>query len=259
MGTKRAHFRFYAELKDILPPDKRSGRITRSFELDASVKDMIEAFGVPHTEVDVILVNGESVDFSHRVHDGDRISVYPVFESFDISPLLKVRSEPLREPRFVLDAHLGRLARYLRLLGFDSLYENDLGDRELARISADERRILLTRDLGILKRKKITHGYYVRETQPRVQLSEVVRRFDLLAKMAPFSRCMRCNGELQVADKEAVADRLPEGTERHFDDFRICSHCEQVYWKGAHFERLSKLIEDVRSSADVTESGHGSA
>lgn len=192
---KHATFRFYAELNDFLPPEMRFRGIRREFLDDASVKDMIEAFGVPHTGIDLILVNGESVDFSYVVRDADRVSVYPMFESFDIAPLLRVRPQPLREPRFVLDIHLGRLATYLRMLGFDTIYRNNSSDAELARISRDEHRTLLTRDVGLLKRGAITHGYYVRQTAPRKQLDEVLRRFDLANAAAPFRpRTCRASG-----------------------------------------------------------------
>src|SRR3990167_7796238 len=137
----QAHFRFYAELNDFLPSERRQVTFARSFEGRASVKDMIGSLGVPHTEVEVILVNDSPVDFSYIVQDGDRISVYPIFESFDISPLVLLRPRPLREPKFVLDTHLGKLAAYLRILGFDTLYRNDYPDEELARVSAEEKRI----------------------------------------------------------------------------------------------------------------------
>jgi hypothetical protein len=130
--SKQAIFRFYAELNDFLPAQKRQQDITHSFELNASVKDMIEAQGVPHTEIDLILVNGQSMDFSYLVQDGDQISVYPVFELLDISPVIRLRPKPLRVTRFVLDVHLGRLATYLRIMGFDTLYRNDYEDDELA-------------------------------------------------------------------------------------------------------------------------------
>ncbi|MCL4402662.1 MAG: Mut7-C ubiquitin/RNAse domain-containing protein, partial [Acidobacteria bacterium] len=139
----RATFRFYAELNDFLAPERRARPFDREFIDASTVKDMIESFGIPHTEVDLILANGESVDFDYIVRDGDRISVYPMFEALDISPLLRVRPRPLRDPRFVLDIHLGRLAGYLRMMGFDTLYRNDYTDAELARISRDEHRILL--------------------------------------------------------------------------------------------------------------------
>jgi hypothetical protein len=174
-----AWFRFYAELNDFLPAERRMTPFECSFIDPATMKDAIESLGVPHTEVDLILANGESVDFSYVLRDGDRISVYPVFEALDITPLVRVRPRPLRQPRFVLDTHLGRLAVYLRIAGFDALYQNDYGDAELVRISRDERRILLTRDAGLLQRCMITHGYYVRETAARRQFAEVMRRFDL--------------------------------------------------------------------------------
>jgi uncharacterized protein with PIN domain len=221
--------------------------IPHSFLDAASVKDMIEAFGVPHTEVDLILIDGESVDFSYVVQDGDRVAVYPVFESLDIQPLLRVRPRPLRQPRFVLDAHLGRLAAYLRMMGFDTLYRNDYGDAELARISQDEHRILLTRDRGLLKRSAVTHGCYVRETDARRQLKEVLDRFDLARLVAPFQRCLRCNALLEPVAKEEVAARLPETTSREYDTFQRCPQCERIYWQGGHYRRMRKLIESQLS------------
>ena len=128
--TKHVVLRFYAELKDFLGVHHRWGRVSRTFDVPGSVKDMIEACGVPHTEVDLILANGESVDFSYQVGDGDRISVYPVFEAFDISSIVRVRPQALRRVRFVLDGHLGRVARYLRLVGLDTAYSNTWSDHE---------------------------------------------------------------------------------------------------------------------------------
>jgi uncharacterized protein with PIN domain len=244
---RRAQFRFYAELNDFLPRGDRGSVLDRNFDVSASVKDMIESFGVPHTEVDVVLVNGRSVDFSHRVQDGDRISVYPVFESLDVRDVVRVRPEPLREPRFVLDAHLGALARRLRLLGFDCEYRNDFSDTELVDISATERRVLVTRDIGILKRSAVTHGYFVRATQARAQALEVVRRFDLVRAIDPFRRCLTCNELLSPVAKSDVADRLPPRTVRYYDEFRICSACEQVYWKGSHYERMLEFVADVQA------------
>ena len=194
---KRVEVRFYAELNDFLPLWRRKRPTTCDFDVSGSVKDMIEALGVPHTEVDLILANNESVDFSYRIQDGDKISVYPVFESIDISSLVRLRPVPLREVRFIADVHLGRLAAYLRMVGFDTLYQDDYQDEELARISSGERRTLLTRDRGLLKRNVITRGYCVRATNPREQLVEVLRRFDLLRAMTPFRRCVHCNAVLQ--------------------------------------------------------------
>lgn len=243
----QASFRFYAELNDFLPLNQKQQTITFSFELSASVKDMIEALGVPHTEIDLILVNGVPVDFSYPVQGGDQISVYPVFEAIDISPLVRLRPKPLRETRFVLDVHLGRLAVYLRMLGFDTLYRNDYADEELARISSTEGRILLTRDRGLLKRSMVTHGYCIRTTNPRQQLVDVLRRFDLFDSLTPFSRCLHCNGLLQAVDKAAISDRLPPKTRQYYDEFRCCQNCNRIYWPGSHFQRMQQFIASVLS------------
>jgi len=240
-----AIFRFYAELNPFLPRNKRQVAFEHSFEGRQSIKDMIESLGVPHTEVDLILVDGRSVDFNYLVQDGDHISVYPVFEALDITPVLRLRPQPLRVMRFVLDIHLGRLAAHLRMLGFDSLYRNDYDDAELARISRDEQRILLTRDGGLLKRSMVTHGHYVRETNPRRQLVEVALHFDLFRLVEPFSRCIKCNALLEAVDKAAISDQLMPMTRQHFDEFRRCTQCGQLYWKGAHHQRMQQIIDHV--------------
>lgn len=242
---KQVWFRFYAELNDFLPTARRQLAFAHSFEGRVSIKHLIESLGVPHPEVDLVLVNGRSVDFSYIVQDGDRISVYPVFESINIAPLVRVRPQPLREPRFVLDTHLGRLAAYLRMLGFDTVYRNDFADEELARISSQEGRILLTRDRGLLKRNQVTHGYCVRGTNPRSQLVGVLRRFDLFQMVAPFTRCIRCNGILRPVSKQAISHRLQPKTRRYYDEFRVCQACDQIYWKGSHYQRMQQFIEGV--------------
>jgi uncharacterized protein with PIN domain/sulfur carrier protein ThiS len=241
----KATLRFYAELNDFLPAHRRQRAFEHGFQVETTVKDMIEGLGVPHVEVDLILVNGEAVDFAHRVRDGDRISVFPVFESFDISATSPLRPEPLRETRFVLDVHLGRLASLLRLLGFDSVWKNDLDDQTLASISASEGRILLTRDRGLLKRSLVTRGYCVREARPAMQLAEVVHRFQIDSRAKPFSRCPRCNTELIDADASDVARRVPERVRKCHSEFRRCPGCDRVYWPGTHVERLRYLFEDL--------------
>ncbi len=213
---------------------------------------MIEACGIPHTEVDLIVVNGCSVNFSYRVTNGDRVSVFPVFESFDITPILKVRPEPLRTVRFVADNHLGRLARLLRLLGLDTAYERDWNDAELVGISTSRQRILLTRDVGLLKHGSVTHGYYVRATDSRRQVTEVVGRFHLARHFTPFTRCMACNGELTPVTKNEIAHRLPVETRRHIDDFRVCSSCDKVYWRGAHHAELRRIVMAARQADRIT-------
>jgi len=245
MATETAYFRFYAELNDFLSKNRRYVLFPLTFKNRQTVKHLIESIGVPHPEVDLILVNSEPEDFSYIVQDKDVISVYPVFESFDISAENKLRPEPLREPKFVLDGHLGRLAAYLRLLGFDSLYRNDYGDEELAEISHNENRICLTRDRGLLKRNMVERGYCLRSLDSRQQVKEVLRRFDLLGNVKPFQRCAHCNGMLEDVDKEEIIDQLLPKTKRYYETFRRCTECGQVYWKGSHFKRIVKLIESL--------------
>ncbi|NLE75927.1 MAG: Mut7-C ubiquitin/RNAse domain-containing protein, partial [Chloroflexi bacterium] len=205
----QAHFRFYAELNDFLPPRRRQIAFVHSFAERASVKDVIEALGAPHTEVEAILVNGAAVGFGYLVQDGDWISVYPAFASLPLPQTMRLRPPLPAEARFVLDAHLGRLTAYLRMLGFDALYRNDFADEELARLAQEDGRILLTRDRGLLKRSVVTHGYCIRSTQAVAQAAEVLRRFDLGAGVQPFHRCLRCNGTLQPVERSAVLGQLP--------------------------------------------------
>ena len=210
---------------------------------------MIESFGVPHAEVEFILANGTSVDFSYLVTDGDRISVYPMFESVDMTPELRVRREPLREPKFILDVHLGKLAAYLRMLGFDTFYRNCLADPELARLSREQRRILLTRDRGLLKHSAVTHGYWLRETDSRRQAAEIVRRFDLARRIRPFTRCMACNGELRPATKSEVLHLIPLRTAEVYEEYQRCIECGRAYWKGSHHGRMQRWIEELTGAA----------
>ena len=241
----RVTIRFYAELNDFLEPERRQVALEAAAAGRQSIGELIEALGVPPAEVDLVLVHGRSVDFSYLFEEGDRISVFPVFESVDITPLLKVRPRPLRQTRFVLDTHLGRLATYLRLLGFDSLYRNDYDDPELVKISTGEGRVLLTRDRGLVKRRALTHGYLVRETSPRRQLVEVLERFDLHRSAAPFARCLRCNERLRPVPKEAVEARLPARTRRDYDEFKLCPGCDRILWKGSHYQRMRRLVAAV--------------
>jgi uncharacterized protein with PIN domain len=240
-----AWFRFYAELNEFLPSDKRGKLFEYSFKGNPSVKDAIEAFGIPHVEVDLILVNRLSVNFSNKLRDGDLVSVYPVFESFDITPLIHLREKPLRYTRFVLDVHLGKLAKYLRLCGFDTFYRTDLNDREIINISLSEKRIILTHDIGLLKNNLVTHGYWIRSQFLDKQLKEVLQRFDLVNQILPFTRCMECNGLLTEVPKAVIYDRLLPLTRELFDNFRTCPGCNRIYWEGSHYENMRKYIDNV--------------
>jgi uncharacterized protein with PIN domain len=241
----QAFFRFYGELNDFLPRARRDVRFAYAFEHRASIKDMIEAIGAPHTEVDVIVAQGAPVGFGYLVRDGDDIAVYPPPAAVDFPASARLSPPPLPKARFVLDTHLGKLAAYLRLLGFDTLYRNDYADDELARVSSAEQRILLTRDRNLLKRGIVTYGYFVRETDPRRQVVEIVRRFGLFNAIRAYQRCIRCNGLLDPVAKETVAERLGPKTREFYHDFHLCRNCGQIYWKGSHYEPLQRFIEQV--------------
>lgn len=240
-----AYFRFYEELNDFLTAEKRKVRFSHRFIDRASVKDMIESLGVPHIEIDLILVNGKSVNFSYIVNDGDDISVYPVFESFDISEVQHLRTEPLREPKFIFDVHLGKLAKFMRLLGFDSAYKNDFSDDELVQKSLDERRTILTKDRDLLKRSDVAHGYWIRSRTLKDQLEEIINRFQLKNKINLFSRCLICNSLLQPIEKEKVADRIPPKVKELQTRFSLCQNCDKVYWKGTHYENMKNVLDNL--------------
>ncbi len=236
--TSSASFRFYAQLNDILSPRYKEANFAYSFAGSPAIKDTIEAIGVPHTEVGLIVVNGDPVGFDYRLRVGDRVAVYPTFRCLNPDE---------RAPAFVADVHLGRLAAYLRMLGFDTLYTRDYDDETLANISANEGRILLTRDIGLLKRKIVTLGCFVRETDPWRQLEEILRRFDLMNVAARFYRCTQCNGELHTVDKAAIADQLMPETRQYYDEFKRCAGCGKIYWRGSHYERLDQFLASLKA------------
>jgi len=236
--NKQASFRFYAELNDFLPASKREKALACDFKGRQSVKHLIESLGVPHTEVSRIYVDGREIHSEYLVQDGDQVDVYPPTDD-------ECARQFSASAGFVLDNHLGQLCGYLRMLGFDALYRNDYQDETLAEISARENRILLTRDRRLLMRNRVRWGYWVRSKEPRVQIKEVVQRYNLYAGITPFRRCMRCNAVLQNIRKEAVIDRLEPLTKKYFHDFRICPQCEQIYWKGSHYDRMQGFISEL--------------
>lgn len=242
-------FRFYAQLNDFLPARQRGRRFTLVLPAPASVKDTIEALGVPHPEVDVILVNGESEDFTYRLQDGDHVSVYPAFRSIDVASLRRSGSDLPQPVRFALDVHLRKLASLLRLAGFDAAVL--MADADVANSAAREGRVALTRDVGLLKRSVIRHGYWVRHTDPERQLAEVLERFDLVSRMQPFVRCVRCNTLVVPVEAEAVADRLLPRTRAGFRQFHWCPGCDRIYWQGSHYSRLVRLLERARDRASA--------
>ncbi len=242
-----AHFRFHDSLNFFLPRRLKERLIDHPYEGRSSVKDMIESLGVPHPEVEMIVINGRSVDFNTIVQHGGFINIYPVSFVPEIPNRELLRPPYPTRPTFILDQHLGRLAAYLRMMGFDTLYRNDYHDEELAQVSHDETRILLTRDIGLLKRSAVIYGYFVRDTNRRKQLAEITTRFQLQDQVIPFSRCMKCNGLVGAVAREQITDQLPDGTARYYDIFHRCTSCGQVYWKGAHHQRMQALLNEVLS------------
>jgi uncharacterized protein len=246
MSCNQATFRFYEELNDFLRADRFKTAFTYRFEGTPSVKDAIEAIGVPHVEVDLILVNGESVGFAHRLKNNDYISVYPLFKTLDISDISHL-SNPLQGiPKFILDVHLGKLAKYMRLLGFDTMYRNDNDDPEIIRIGLDEQRNILTRDIGLLKVKTVTHGYWIRNQQPKAQLTEVLNHFNLYGFINPFSRCVKCNGSLEEVTKDSIIEQLEPLTIKYFFNFYRCSECGTIFWEGSHFDKMVEFVKNVK-------------
>jgi uncharacterized protein with PIN domain len=242
-----ATFRFHGSLNDFLARNRRHVAFTHSFASRVSVKDVIESLGVPHPEVGLLLANDTSVDFTYLIREHDNISAYPAFCQLPTTVDSKVQPKPLSEYQFVLDVHLGTLATYLRMLGFDTLYRNDYGDEELAEISHKQSRMLLTRDRGLLMRSMVDYGYFLRNTDPEKQLIEVLQRFDLTAAIRPFKRCLSCNGLLGPIAKETIIDQLPPKVREGQERFWQCQHCGRVYWEGTHHQRMRLFVEKVRS------------
>jgi|WetSurMetagenome_2_1015567.scaffolds.fasta_scaffold15356_3 uncharacterized protein len=248
---KAVKFRFYEELNDFLPEKRRKVSFEYSFDGNPAVKDVIESFGVPHTEVDLILVNGESVTFNYNLKDGDIISVYPTFENLDISSLNHLREKPLRDPKFICDVQLGKLAKYLRMLGFDTLYNNKYGVKEVIKISNTEKRTILTRNILLLKNSSVERGYWVRSQDPYRQIVQVINFSDLLLQIRLFYRCSNCNGILEVVSKEAIIDRLLPNTKKYFNEFNKCNQCDGIFWKGSHFNKLLNLSENIKKDVEA--------
>ncbi len=245
MARNLATFRFYEELNDLLPPDKRKQEFPYSFTGSPSIKDAIEALGIPHVEVDLILINGKSVNFHYHLKQGDRVSVYPVFETLNISGVSHLRSRPLRRTTFIADVHLGKLAGYLRMAGLDTLYNNDYRNDTIIEIAVAEGRTILTRNVHLLKVKVVTHGYRVRSQEPKQQLREVLEHFDLFQNIRPFQLCIRCNAPLKSVRKEEIREKLQPLTEQYFNEFRKCPHCERIYWEGTHYERMRFFLKAI--------------
>ncbi len=239
-----ADFYFYGRLVQLVR-GKTEGPVSYCFNDTPAIKDAIEALGVPHTEVDLIVVQERCANFAYRLQPGDRIKVFPVnwpVESIAAHHLSPIPPQPIA---FILDVHLGKLTRWLRLLGFDCRYRNDFSDEQIARLALAEHRIILTRDRGLLKRGCVSHGYLIGSGQLREQLKEVITRYHLQDNLHPLSRCPQCNTLLHDVDKEQIRHRLQPRTERYYKRFRLCPTCDTLYWQGSHYEKIVQRIEEL--------------
>lgn len=242
-----ATFHFHDTLNDFLPHNRKDKPFPHTFDWRTSIKDMIESLGPPHSEVGLIVVDGVSVNFDHIVHPGCHVDVYDSFDLMDLSNKVRLRPELTECPRFVLDTHLGRLASYLRMMGFDTLYRNDYPDDLLAEISNQQGRILLTRDIGLLKRSLVIHGYFVRATSPKERIVEILNRYQLHRYIQPFRHCIKCNGLVVSVEKQQISEQLPSTVNDRYDEFHQCRACGRIYWKGSHYDHMQKFIGEVIS------------
>lgn len=233
-GRPRSGFRIHGRLERFLVPVRRGRDFAYAFDGTPAVKDPIEALGVPHTEVGRLLIDDEPASLDRLLRGGERIEVFPVA----VAPID-------RPPRFVADVHLGRLAGYLRLLGIDTYYRNDADDDVLLAASVDGGRTLLSRDTGLLKRRRLTAGAFVYETDPRLQLREVIERFALHDCLAPFSRCSHCNAAVEPIDAAAAARAVPARVLRRGERVSRCTGCGHLYWRGTHEARLRQRLAEV--------------
>lgn len=240
-----ATFRFFGSANDFLPARHRNRDFSHGFRGTPSVKDRIETLGAPHTEVAHIRVDGHFCDFSRRLGGDEYVEVYSADARIARAPARALNDPPSGEVRFVVDVNLGRLARMLRLLGFNTLYRNDYDDAHVAAVAAAETRVLLTRDRRLLMRREVGCGYFVRSDAPREQVHEVLGRFGLEEETRPFYRCSRCNGLVHPVAKHAVVHLLEPKTKRYYDTFWQCGDCGQVYWEGSHMAGLVGLVEQL--------------
>jgi uncharacterized protein len=240
-----ASFRFHFTLNDFLAPASRNSWIKYTFGEAPAVKDVIEALGVPHPEVNIIIVNCTAVDLTYKLQPDDKVEIYPAGPYTIWPPKYTLIPKSNLPHRFVLDVHLGKLARLLRMLGFDSVFNAELTDKEIANISIAEDRILLTRSIGLLKLRTITQGYWLRSQHPETQLQEVKSYYKLAPEFKLFSRCMVCNGNIEMVPKEQVWEILPPKTRLYFQEFYQCNICQRVYWKGSHYERMQDFVSKL--------------
>jgi uncharacterized protein with PIN domain len=243
---KSASFLFHDSHNDFLLSSKRNKPIVYTFADTPSIKHVIETIGIPHSEVDVILVNDKPVDFFHILNDNDAVEVFPA-NSTKSFPKEWSLTPPYSNPeKFILDVHLGKLAKALRLFGFDSLYENNYSDKTIVEIADKEERIILTRDRNLLKHKLVSVGYWLHSQHADEQLMEVIRRFDLKFKFKFFERCVECNCKIKKVEKTEILDRLLPKTILYYNNFFQCECCKRIYWRGSHYEHMHEFIGRIK-------------
>jgi hypothetical protein len=231
---KQASFTFHGVLKELLRPEKNGQRLIYPFRGEQSAKHLVESLRIPHTEIGVLTANGLPVSPGYLVQNGDAMDIFPF-----------VLVEPLVSPSFLLDNHLGKLATFLRILGFDAAYPRDDPDQKLVQTAVAEERILLSRDRGLLMYKELTCGCCLRSLDPHRQLFEILDRYQLYEQITPFRRCLRCNAVLQPVEKAVILDRLQPLTKQYYDEFHLCPACNQVYWKGSHYDHMQIFLKSL--------------
>jgi uncharacterized protein with PIN domain len=244
---------FYDNLQELLYKKYRTGMPFRhQYERRSSIKDVIESLGIPHPVVGKLIVNSCEVDLSYILKNNDMIEAMPLAPPVDPTVPTKLRPVPLNRIAFIVDVNVGKLALYLRMLGFDTLYDSAGKDKDLATTAWSEKRILLTRDTALLKRKIIAHGYLLREPEPKEQLKEVMQLYNLGSMVKPMSRCIPCNGLLVPVSKEDIINRLEPLTRKYYNTFHTCDRCGKLYWPGSHHQKMKNFISAVLQSLNIS-------
>ncbi len=245
MAYLKVYIHFIDELNDFLPRNKRYREYTREIQAHQSLKDIIESEGVPHVEVDQIKVNDNFTGFRNKLKPGNRVTVLPHASTRRDPNEKHLQPKPLLKPRFMLDEHLGKLARELRMCGIDSLLFSGKSDREFSKQVIRLKRVTLTRDVELLKRAIIKRGYWIRNDDPEKQLVEVIRRFELADSIKPFFRCLDCNGVIIKTNSKKIKDQVPPRSRKWVNEYFQCKSCGKIYWKGSHYRKMKEKITSV--------------
>jgi len=237
--------RFYEELNDYLPKIYHKKEINYTFNSGSDIKEMINFFNIPPEKIDFIIVNGNSQGYDYVLKDLDFVSIYPAFESFDISEVQPLHKKPLRNLIFICDSHLGKLCKYMRMLGFDTLYFNNISKSKIIDISIKEKRIIVTRNYKLIKDCNVSHIVLIKSDNAKEQILEIISKLDLSESIEPFTRCLKCNEIIESIEKQDIYNLLPEKTKKYFDHFYICKNCNKIYWEGSHYENMLKFINSI--------------